>query len=75
MSFTWQISAGHLSSLMPKVHHNMAWSNLENTFDLLLDELTQERPSFDAILKKKEDYPELAISGGGSIFDMLTFKT
>lgn len=25
------------------------------------------------ILKKKKDYPRLAISGGGSIFDMLTF--
>ena len=27
-----------------------------------------------AIDKKKEDHPELSISGGGSIFDMLTFK-
>ena len=27
-----------------------------------------------AIQKKKSDYPELSISGGGSIFDMLTFN-
>ena len=41
---------------------------------LPLTSLSKRKKFADAILKKKEDYPELAISGGGSIFDMLTFK-
>ena len=41
---------------------------------LPLTSLSKKREFGDAIQNKKRDHPELAISGGGSIFDMLTFK-
>lgn len=41
---------------------------------LPLTSLSKRKEFGEAIQKKNEDHPELAISGGGSIFDMLTFK-
>ncbi len=41
---------------------------------LPLTSLSKRKEFGQAIQKKKKDHPELAISGGGSIFDMLTFK-
>ena len=41
---------------------------------LPLTSLTKRKEFSSAISAKKEAYPELSISGGGSIFDMLTFK-
>ena len=41
---------------------------------LPLTSLSKREEFSSAILNKKKSYPELSISGGGSIFDMLTFK-
>ena len=41
---------------------------------LPLTSLSKRKEFLTAINNKKEAHPELAISGGGSIFDMLTFK-
>ena len=41
---------------------------------LPLTSLSKRQEFSTAIQNKKEAHPELAISGGGSIFDMLTFK-
>ncbi len=41
---------------------------------LPLTSLQNRKQYTDTIENKKKDHPELAISGGGSIFDMLTFK-
>ena len=41
---------------------------------LPLTKLDRRKEFAEVIEKKKQDHPELSISGGGSIFDMLTFN-
>ena len=41
---------------------------------LPLTKLDRRKEFAKVIEKKKQDHPELSISGGGSIFDMLTFN-
>ena len=62
-------------SLDQEVVRQLRQNNL-GPAEMLLPLTTQEkRKEFSDIIKlKKKDYPELAVSGGGSIFDMLTFN-